>query len=464
MSKPIIAITFPNHWSIKNLIHSGAVAQIQEFADIQGLVEPNRIPDLTALVAELGLAPIEWIPITVAPESKQVKRYRHMQKSLLFEKHQLSTEQIVQRSGRRRRSIGQRIGTTVIKGLAQVEDSINLLVKLSRQRFEATPSIPWIKGKTPHVFFATNPVDFREDGLVKAAMEAGIPVVSMVPSWDNLTTKGVLFTKFEKLFVWNQDMQEEVLTLYPYYRKSEVPVIGIPRFQVFGENLPEQFQRENLLTSLGLDPNLKTILFANTATSSFPDQPTVAKHIAEAISDGTLGDAQLLVRCHPHDNIEPYLELKKYARVCVWPENLEESYGVRSTPPANDLLMLAGMMQAADVCVNAASTIVLDAAACDTPILSVGYDGDRKLDYFNSVESYYDYNHQAPYVMSGAGKLCKSRESLIGSIQEVFRNPANQKEERADLAKFATDGTPVNHLVNELSRLIPQYEQLARGA
>jgi hypothetical protein len=53
---------------------------------------------------------------------------------------------------------------------------------------------------------------------------------------------------------------------------------------------------------------------------------------------------------------------------------------------------------------------------------------------------------------------------LIGSIQEVFRNPANQKEERADLAKFATDGTPVNHLVNELSRLIPQYEQLARGA
>lgn len=464
MKKPIIAITFPNHWSIKNLIHSGAIRQIQNFAEIQGLVDPARIPELTKLVAELQLNPIEWIPVTVSSESKQVKRYRHMQKSLLFEKHELSTEQIVQRSGRRRRSLAQRIGTTLIKGLAQVEDSINLLVKLSRDRFDATPAIPWLPERTPSLFFATNPVDFREDGFVKAAMEAGIPVVSMVPSWDNLTTKGVLFTKFERLFVWNQEMQEEVLTLYPYYRKSEVPVIGIPRFQVFEEELPAQYTRDALLTSLGLDPALKTILFANTATSSFPDQPDVARHIAEAIQDGTLADAQLLVRCHPHDRIEPYLELKKFGRVCVWPENLETAYGVKSTPPANDLLMLAGMMKAADVCVNAASTIVLDAAACDTPILSVGYDGDRKLKYFNSVESYYDYNHQGPYVMSGAGKLCKSRDILIGSIQEAFRNPSAQQAERAELASYATDGSPVNHLVNQLSDLIPQYAKLGRSA
>lgn len=454
MARPLIAITFPNHWSIKNLIHSGVIAELQSVADIQGWASADRIPHLEDLCNEFGLAPIQWVATADSSETKALKRIRHLQKSLLFESHGVSTERILQRSERGKRTKLQQLGSAAMRSLSKTPWAPALKSWISKRRWELTPESSVAFPEVPNLLFVTNPVDFREDPLVKSARLAGVPVVTMVPSWDNLSSKGVLFGSFERVYVWNEVMHNEVRQLYPEHQASQVQIVGVPRFQAY-ESSPRA-DRNQFLQSLGLDPDRRTILFANTATKSFPDQPTVAHHVAEAVSNGELEGAQLLVRCHPHDDSGDYDFLRGLPHVAVWPEPGQDqaAFGVQTVPPADDLRLLTATLRSADVCVNSASTIALDAAANDVPIVSVAYDGNRKRDYPNSVRSYYDYTHQRPFIATRASVLVESRQSLIEALRCALENPELRREERAQLARIATPGQPATRLAEDLMSLV----------
>ncbi|MBL8059147.1 MAG: hypothetical protein JNK63_00355 [Chthonomonas sp.] len=426
-----IAITFPNHWAIKNILHSGVAARLQAQAEIIGIADPSRIPHLEGLVRELGLRPIEWHGYQPQPESSNLTRVRKLQKSLVFESQGVATERILQKKGQRSRA--ERIVGSILRFVASTPFSPQLANSVSKKRWDLTAV-----GALPKadLLFTTNPVDFREDPLIKAAKLVDMPVATMIPSWDNLSTKGVLFTDFDEVYVWNEVMQAEVLSLLSSLSVSQVPIVGIPRFGVY-----EGAQ--------GIGPGPKQILFANTATKSCPDQPAVARHLAEALNEGAFGDAQLTIRCHPHDQPADYAFLRNYANVYVWPE-LAESYGVETVPPADDLTVLRRMMQSADVCVNCASTIVLDAAANDVPIVSVAYDGDRELPENISVRKFYQFTHQQPYVESGAGQMAYGRAELIEAIRFALGHPEDRRSERAALARLATQGQPEIRLAEAL--------------
>lgn len=448
--KPTIAITFPNHWSIKNLIHSGLLAEITPHVHVIGLAAQHRIVHLKKLCTELGLSEVDWQPIPMYKESWLLRMVRQSQKSLLFEKHGLATEKILKSSKRGRRTLVQKIGSTLFSLIAGTGFGKSLFEKFSRLRYSETEPASLILDHLPDVLFCTNPVDYREDALVKWAKTLGIRVVTMIPSWDNLSSKGVLFTKFDAVYVWNKAMQSEMLKLYPEYPHWEIPIVGIPRLQAFTNPLPSEWERDSYLIRLGLDPSKKTILFANTATSSFPDQPVVARQIASAIQYGEISNVQMIVRCHPHDQIEDYDDLRRLPNVRVWPSIGEPAFGVQTVPPADDLLQLHAVLNACDVCVNTASTIVLDAAAMDLPIVSVAYDGERTLPYTDSCKSFYNYTHQRTYLASNAGVFCETRQELIREIQKALDDRTIRSQGRKELVEKCLHPDPVFALKEEL--------------
>lgn len=426
-----LAITFPNHWAIKNILHSGVAAHLQDHCEIIGLAHPSRIPHLVGLVEQLGLRPIEWVPYAHPPEHPKLTRLRRLQKGFVFERQNVATERIMRERGKRSRA--EKIASALIRPVAQSSRGELVAKWLIRRRWDLTAAaaIPEVD-----LLFTTNPVDFREDPLVKSAREAGIRVVTMIPSWDNLSSKGVLFCEFDAVFVWNEVMQREVREFLPNLSERQVPIVGIPRFGIY-ENQPSP------------RPAKRRILFANTATKSCPDQPAVARHLAEALQAGAFGDAELLVRCHPHDNPSDYDFLKTFTEVLVWPESAD-AFGVDTVPPSDDLVNLRDMLQSSDVCVNCASTIVLDAAANDVPIISVAYDGDRKLSHHESVARFYEYTHQKPFLKIRAAELVSSRADLIKAVQEALANPLAKQEQRATLARLATTGQPQLRLAKAL--------------
>ena len=77
--------------------------------------------------------------------------------------------------------------------------------------------------------------------------------------------------------------------------------------------------------------------------------------------------------------------------------------------PTDDIEHLVRLLRDADVVINTASTLAIDAAVLDRPVVSIAYDPSGDLPYDRSVRRYYDYTHMAHVVRAGAVKLAVSR-------------------------------------------------------
>ena len=77
-----------------------------------------------------------------------------------------------------------------------------------------------------------------------------------------------------------------------------------------------------------------------------------------------------------------------------------------------DLVRLANSLKHSDVVINTESTLSLDASANDTPVILIGYDGDRQVPYWDSVERIYEREHYSHVVETHAAPLVKSHDEL----------------------------------------------------
>jgi hypothetical protein len=78
------------------------------------------------------------------------------------------------------------------------------------------------------------------------------------------------------------------------------------------------------------------------------------------------------------------------------------------------------MIKISDVCVQVASTIRLDAAACDKPVISIAYDGPRLLPYSQSVKRLYDYSHQVPLNRLKMDQMVYNKSQLFASLDKTL--------------------------------------------
>jgi len=464
--KPLIGIVLANGWSIKNLLYSGVMAELQRHFDILGWVASECVTEIRSLAEKFGVYNVIWREFHDWDEAAMHRLIRQFQKSLLSERYHIATEKIASRSPRGRRRKWQRVTAKAVKMIAGTPlglGSMQLASKIRQHLGNKSFYKKDFQDFRPELIFTGYPLDFKEDPIIYEARANGIPVATIVPSWDNLTSKGVIYRGYERVFVWNELMKREALQFYPEYQPRQIVPIGVPRFEIYRQPLPPEFQREPFLRSLGLDPNKRLLLFANSPMSMFPEQPQVIKHLCDAMHDGSLPrDVQLLVRCHPRDTFEAYDQFNKFERVRVWyPKELKTGNNTDLKfydwiPNPNDLWILSAMLRHSVVSMNPFSTMTLDAAICDIPIANIAYDGDVVKPYYASIVSAYDYSHQAPLVKIGASVLCKSREELISSINAYLNNPSIHHDKRRELAQTFCgfySGSAVDRLVESLIEL-----------
>ena len=117
------------------------------------------------------------------------------------------------------------------------------LVNLARLIERAIPSDPgrerFLQDERPDVLLVSPLVRFGSEQAdwVKSAQALGIPVGFPVFSWDNLTTKGIVHVRPDRVFVWNEVQKREATEYYDIPPDSIV-VTGAPRFDSFIELTP----------------------------------------------------------------------------------------------------------------------------------------------------------------------------------------------------------------------------------
>ncbi|MGE0553604.1 MAG: hypothetical protein AB7R55_09275 [Gemmatimonadales bacterium] len=458
-SRPRLGVVLSNGWSIKNLLHSGALARLAESFELVAWAPEKELEGLRSMAPRFGLPEIPWEPFHVFQEGAAHQLVRQVQRTVFYAHHDVATERIRAQSSRSSRTAIQR-GATRMAGLLGRSPAGSAVLSVAnplrrRLGYRSFYAGAFDRHRPTHLLTG-NPVDFREDPFVYEARARGIPVATMVASWDNLTSKGFMCRGFDRILTWNEFMRAEVHRYYPDYRSEQTISVGIPRFDVYAKPLPAGFAREPFLRALGLDPARPMILYANTATRLIPEQPQVIAHLADAIASGELRrDLQVLVRCHPRDPLEPYQALGNRPGVAVWHPSLDKGDVYGWLPDADHLWVLAAMIKHAAVTINPCSTMTLDAAMCDRPVASIAYDGDATKPYHDSIASAYDYSHVGPVVRSGATPLCRSRSELIGAVAAYLNDPSVHRAERRALANelcLADRGPACQRLGAELER------------
>jgi hypothetical protein len=147
---------------------------------------------------------------------------------------------------------------------------------------------------TPLVFTQYGQVD-----MVKAAKHLGIPVIYLVYSWDNLTTKGVLHVAPDHVIVWN-DIQRAELTDLHGFPSERVTVLGAARFDSFFALKPTP--REEFCAARGLDPALPIIAYLGSWSFVAPNEGEFIHKFSRALKQSpelAMRSANLVLKPHP---------------------------------------------------------------------------------------------------------------------------------------------------------------------
>ncbi|HET7128837.1 MAG TPA: hypothetical protein VFJ93_07170 [Gaiellaceae bacterium] len=157
--------------------------------------------------------------------------------------------------------------------------------------------------------------------LARAATQLGIPTLTWVASWDNLTTRPRLRAIPDRLLVWNEIQRTEAVELHAV-PGDRIDVIGAPNFDLWFDRTASS--RAAFLGRVGLDPERPVILWVGSATNRWepPEPPLVERWVAgiRASTDEGLRRAGILIRPHPlrDDRWESDL-LAGDSGVAIWP-------------------------------------------------------------------------------------------------------------------------------------------------
>lgn len=297
--------------------------------------------------------------------------------------------------------------------------------------------------------------------VMKRAAKERVPTVVLVSSWDNLTSKGFYPICPHSLVVWNETMRQEAVDLAGI-PADRIVISGVPRFDIYFRR-EHMRSREDFFESLGLDLDKKLITYTTGADHLFlpyertSPEPEIVEFLANAASCGNLGfPSQLLVRLHPQARFETYAHLARREGVVLQIPGRSSDFKDRYFSK-EDNVILGETMWHSDVVVNVASTITIDAAIFDTPVVCVGFDirGDRP--YLKSVRRFYDFDHYRKLAQTGGFRIAYSKDALLQELRSYLADPARDRDGRRRIVEeqcYYQDGRSGERVAKYILKLL----------
>jgi len=252
-----------------------------------------------------------------------------------------------------------------------------------------------------------------------AARRRRIPLLGVVGSWDQPTTKGPICPQLRKVAVQSENMSRE-LQAYHGFRKDDIVVTGWPQMDFY--KLPGVLKaRDDFLRELGLSGESHYLLFGGYSARLGAHEPSIASHLASFVArQGIIKDLSLVIRPHPKDSAyaERFGKLHQPPRVIV----LQPEWG--------RLDFLANLLYHGDMLISTGGTISLDAIALNTSVINLAFDGDAELPEMESVGRLFHSEHYASVVATGGVKLVESFSQLDDAVTNYLRYPDNDVEGR----------------------------------
>ncbi len=277
--------------------------------------------------------------------------------------------------------------------------------------------------------------------LVLAARSMGVPTATFIFSWDNLTSKGRIAAPFDHYLVWSDHMRDELLRFYPDVSRERIHVVGTPQFDLYADR-SLLWSREEFLARIGADASRPLLCYSGGDQMTAPEDPLHIRALMELIRVGRVNNnPQVLLRPAPVDDGSRYDTVRRdfpeliYARP-DWAHTIPGEWS-RVIPSPEDAQFLANLTHHADVNVNLASTMTLDFAIHDRPVVNIAFDIADPPPFGKPLwDFYYRFEHYRPVVELGAARFARSRDELAKHINAYLDDPSLDREARRKLVNL----------------------------
>lgn len=290
---------------------------------------------------------------------------------------------------------------------------------------------------------------------VLAAREMGVPIGTLVQSWDNLSSKAaVLPPDLDRYWTWNEYMTAELKALYPRVDADRVVIVGSPQFDFHRVTLTEP--REVFMSALGLDPSRPFVMMGTGTPSRIPEEPQLFLSIARELraADPSI---QVLIRLHPKDDGTRWKsllgEVQELGIVLQYTAPTVHMDRGGFVPAQEFYRDQVSAITHAAVIVNSSSTLTVDAAILDRPIVCLAYDVRPDPRYPDGrAKLFVQTTHFAPLVATGGVRVVYSTPECIEAIRRYVTSPAldhTQRQKIVDIVAGTVDGQAGLRLARE---------------
>jgi hypothetical protein len=274
------------------------------------------------------------------------------------------------------------------------------------------------------------------------AQKLGLPVFSAITNYDNIVNMGFRGFNPKCMAVWSRQMADEVIRLHRF-PASRIEVTGPVQYDRFRQALPRT--REEFLGSVGLDPTRKTVFVAGgvNITRYFEIFNLFFEKQANIFSE----PCNIILRPYPHAKLlssPGWKVLKKLFQekgVYISIPEAIDSHETRSQELKTDLYFeeehdeLNYLLRYSDVMVNYFSTISLEAAICDLPVIHAGYDVYTYGNRFHMTSEFLQrQTHNRRKLRLAASRVAKNEDELIKYLNMYLDNHALDREARLEYA------------------------------
>jgi len=273
---------------------------------------------------------------------------------------------------------------------------------------------------------------YSEVPLLRTAKRRGVPAMAIDPSWDNFTNKLMPVRRVDRLVVWNDLMKTQAVELHGY-QPDEVRTAGVPQWdRYFTEGAISS--REEFCQRVGADPLRRLVTLTTTPQELYPHHDHVLRVMAGALRAGRWPSAQILVRLHPRDDRAKYEAFAGQPGIIIekpFRDTVRAGDGLAVDVTADSQQHLANTLRHSDVIVNVASTIAIEAAIFDTPVVNIAFDGEREAAFARSARRYYRFTHYVNVTRHDAVKVAWSPEEMVRDVRSYLDDRTQDAAGRA---------------------------------
>ena len=266
--------------------------------------------------------------------------------------------------------------------------------------------------------------------FVRTAKQKGYTVVGLTRSWDNLTSKGVIQVLPDKLILHTSRMKQQAVDLVGM-PEVDIVVTGPPDYDKYFK--PIGISRDEFLQSLGIPSHRRLVLFAPFYDEYTGSALIMLNGLIRGIQDGRLpNDIHFIVRYRPatpefKDGVIEKSEHITFTKPCEYyfPVNnraIAPTKDWEFSPQDADLLVHS--IAFSDIVVITYSTLAIDAAACDRPIIGIRFDADPNTPMKNRVTEIHDaHDHYGELEATGGIRLVNTMDEFIEGINFYLSHP-----------------------------------------